>query len=464
MIDEPEATEATVPTEPALEDPQGPQPKAALNGSGAPAQVRGQMGIAVLMVLICLAMLAPLTASFNYQSRVDWQSAINVRDEVAARQIQRGSMQLSLLLFEIQRMVFNQKQFRDFMGNWDITQVAPYLMSVFGTPDGAEGLGALAGVDTSAFGELAIEGGSFEYRVYAESGKINVNCLAKQAKKGARNNPAGRTVESLEALMLPTIYNPLFEEEKADGQFYTRTQILQGMADYIDDDTLGFDLVKLRSTSGTERYRYSELHDPYQSRNGYLDSVEELHLVEGIDDDWMAAFGHELTTYGECKVNINFASAEQIALVIRHSVENQFRDKVEGENFLLKVMPLANYVVESREFSLFQDLDGFKEMVSKPDQFISPLAALGGDVEDNQNLPRIPEGIPVKIRPPQGEDSEEGSGGLTEVATVKPERTYTIEVITEVGAVTKRLTATYDMQYARSQTQGKGAWLYIRED
>lgn len=450
-----------------VEAPDGPelQPESEPQSqTDAEAPVRGQMGIAVLMVLVCLAMLAPFTASFNYQSRVDWQSAINVRDEVAARQVERGAMQLSLLLFEIQRMVFNQKQFRDFMGNWDITQVAPYLMSVFGTEDGAEGIGALTGFDTSAFGDLAIEGGSFEYRVYAESGKINVNCLGKQGKANARDNPAGRTVESLEALMLPTIYNPLFEEEKADGQYYTRAQILSAMADYVDDDVQRFDLVKLRSTSGTERYRYSELHDPYQARNGYLDSVEELHLIEGIDDDWMAAFSHELTTYGECKVNLNFASAEQIALVIRHSVQNQFRDKVEGENFLLKVMPLANYVIEMREFSLFQDLKAFKELVEKPDQFISPLAALGGDVEDNQNLPRIPEGIGVLVNPPQGQDSEDGSGGLSEVATVKPERTYTIEVITEVGAVTKRLTATYDMQYSRSQTQGKGAWLYIRED
>ncbi len=127
-------------------------------------------------------------------------------------------------------------------------------------------------------------------------------------------------------------------------------------------------------------------------------------------------------------------------------------------------MPLANYVVEVREFTLFQKLDDFKELVAKPDQFISPLAALGGEVEDTQNLPRIPEGIGVHVNPPGGKDSDEGSGGLSEVATVKPERTYTIEVITEVGAVTKRLTATYDMQYARSQTQGKGAWLYIRED
>ena len=75
---------------------------------GRDRNVAGGRGIAVLLVLACLAILAPFTASFNYQARVDWQSAVNVRDEVAARNIQRGAMQLSLLLFEIQRMVFNQ--------------------------------------------------------------------------------------------------------------------------------------------------------------------------------------------------------------------------------------------------------------------------------------------------------------------------------------------------------------------
>ena len=66
----------------------------------------GQHGIAVLLVLACLAVLAPFMATMGMQARVDWQSSINVRDEVAARQIQRGAMQLSLLLFEVQRMVF----------------------------------------------------------------------------------------------------------------------------------------------------------------------------------------------------------------------------------------------------------------------------------------------------------------------------------------------------------------------
>ncbi len=426
------------------------------------AMARGQHGVAVLLVVASLAILAPFIATFNYQARVDWQSAINVRDEVTARQIQRGSMQLSLLLFEVQRMVFNQRQFRDMVGSMDITQVAPYLMSVFGTADGAEGLGAFVGLDTSSLSELAIMGGTFEYRVMAESGKINVNCLSVQ--RDSKDNPAGRVTETVEALMLPGLYDPYFEEVKADGQFYTRSDIMRSMADYIDDDTYVFDLVRLRSSSSRpESYRYGQLYDPYRERNARMDSIDELHLVEGIDDDWMAAFSHELTVYGGCKVNLNFASAEQIALVLRHAVSDKDKYKTEGENFLLKTMPLANYIVESREFSLFKDLNAFKELAQQPDQFMSPLAALGGDAEEQQNLPRIPDGMEVRIQPGENK-SGDAWGGLTDVASVAPENVYRIEVITEVMAVKKRLTAVYDMKYQRAQSQGTGAWLYVREE
>lgn len=439
--------------------------------------MKSQQGVAVLLVVLCLAIIAPFTASFNYQARVDWQSAINVRDEVAARQVQRGATSLSLLLFEIQRMVFNQKQFRDMMGTMDITQVAPYLMSVFGTQDGAEGLGALVGLNTSALKDLALFEGSFEYRVAAESGKINVNCLSQQVADQEEDNPAGRTVETLEALMLPTLYDPYFEEEKADGQFYTRSDILMAMADYIDDDRNAFDLVRLRSGSRGEDYRYQQLFDPYQERNARLDSVEELHLVQGIDDDWMEAFGHELTVYGGCKVNLNFASAEQIALVIRHAVSEQDKFKTEGENFLLKTLPLANWVLEQREFSLFSKLEDFKEMIAKPDDFISPLAMLT-DADDPQNLPLIPEGIEVRVNHGKNEDGDEW-GGLEDLATVAPETVYRVEVITEFGAVQKRFVGVYDMNYVRANAptnqqstpsgapmpqQTKGAWLYLREE
>jgi len=282
-------------------------------------------------------------------------------------------------------------------------------------------------------------------------------------QKDDKDNPAGRVTETLEALMLPALYDPYFEEEKADGQYYTRSDILRNMADYIDDDFNVFDLVRLRSASSRpESYRYTQLFDPYRERNARLDSVDELHLVEGIDDDWMAAFGHELTVYGGCKVNLNFASAEQIALVLRHAVAGDDKWKTEGENFLIKTLPLANYLVESREFSLFKDLKAFKDMVAQPDQFMSPLAMMGTDADKSQSLPRIPEGMEVRVD--GGTKDGETWGGLTDVSTVSPENIYRVEVITEVGAVKKRLTAVYDMKYTRAQSQGQGAWLYLREE
>lgn len=424
-----------------------------------------EQGIALLMVLICLAIIMPFTASFNLDARVDWQSAVNTGDEVRARNVARGAMSLSLLLFELQRTVFNQKQFRDYMGTMDITQVAPYLMSVFGSEDGAEGLGALAGIDTSALKELSLGANlSFEVRVEAESGKINLNCISKSSD-GKKDTPRSRAVETLEALIEPSIFDPLFDEEKSDGERYDRQMILTAIVDWIDDDIRRFDLARLTQGGGPEPYRYTELSDAYQARNGRMDTLQELHLVEGIDDDWMAAFEGSLTVYGGCKINLNFASVDQMAWAIRYAVSANDKWKTEGDKYLTMVLPLANFVYQNRQWSLFKELEDFDKMVSKPEDYMASVPF--GDDEDQQDpssLPLVPTGIEIRTDSGKNQQTGDEYKGLKDIANVDNERVYRVEITTVVGAVRKRVVAVYDMEYARSQSSGKGAWLYFREE
>lgn len=419
-----------------------------------------ERGVALLMVLAALAVMIPFTATFNYDAKVDWQGSVNTSDKIKARNMQRGALRLSVLMFELQRMVFNQKQFREFVGGqMDITQVAPYLMSIFGSKDGAQALGDFVGLDASALGDLSLDGGGFEVRVEAESGRINVNCLNKSDSKGSKVQ--SQTATMLAQLMLPSLYNPLFEEEKSDGQVYRRTDVLSGIVDYIDDNRSSFDPLRMETGGGAERYRYTELYDPYQPRNARLDSLEELQLVEGVDDDWMAAFGDELTVYGSCKINVNFASARQIAAVLVHAVSGRDRWKTEGQEYFTMTLPLANFVVEARAFNLFEKLTDLKTLVGKPDQYMMPAFLMGDDADEQVN-PFVPDGLEVRVN--EGCRNDSCWGGLREVATVEPERYYRLEITTDVGAARTRVDAVYDMQYGRSNSAGKGAWLFFREE
>ncbi len=467
---DPDRTPPAAQDQPSASQPGASQPGARKRGKGAGRE----HGVAILMVLACLAVLMPFTAAFSYTTRVDWQAAINLRDEVTARNLNRGGLRLSLLLFELQRMVFNQKQFRSMMGTWDITQVAPYLMSAFGSKDGHEGISGLAGLDASTFKDLAIDNGSFEVRVEAESGKLNVNCVGKAGQ--GKDSPQARSVETLIAMLMPTLYDPLFDEEKADGQRYPRSTVIQAIVDYIDDDLKSYDMIRLQSGSSQERYRYTEIFDPYQPRNAPLDSIEELNLVEGVDDDIMMTFAADLTVYGSCKVNLNFASADQIALVLRHAATAEDKWKTEGDNFLLKTLPLARYIVDQRVLTLFADMKAFAEVAESPDKVAGPMAMLGQSGANSNamraaGMPKIPEGIKLRVEaggeaPKDGAEKkpEDVEGSVSDLATVAPERIYRIEIISEAGAVKKRLTAVYDMQFVRAQTKGTGAWIYYRED
>ncbi|MCA9583604.1 MAG: general secretion pathway protein GspK, partial [Myxococcales bacterium] len=94
-------------------------------------------------------------------------------------------------------------------------------------------------------------------------------------------------------------------------------EIISGLVDWWDTDTTRtvFDPGKATvTTGGGEDNPYARYDDPYQIKNAPFDSLEEIRLVHGINDDFWATFvepepgnpiSRKVTIYGSGSVNPN---------------------------------------------------------------------------------------------------------------------------------------------------------------
>src|SRR5205823_11139768 len=107
---------------------------------------------------------------------VDLEAAANARDTLRAEYLARSGMQLSRLLIKVQQSVLDKN--RQFIGDIQIADFAPYLMKAFGgESDERAGLGALLGIDVSQMKGMGVgRGATFDMAMTAEDGRLNINC------------------------------------------------------------------------------------------------------------------------------------------------------------------------------------------------------------------------------------------------------------------------------------------------
>ncbi len=77
--------------------------------------------------------------------------------------------------------------------------------------------------------------------------------------------------------------------------------------------------------AGSEDSYYQMLDTPYERKNAAFDSLEEVHLVRGISDDFWATFmepdpykpeSRVVTVWGQGKVNVNTANPQTVLSLI----------------------------------------------------------------------------------------------------------------------------------------------------
>ena len=329
----------------------------------APVQHRG---VALILVLTTIAILTAIGVDFSYSSRVSLKLAENLRDETRAYYMARSAVNLSRLLLHFQKQV-------DALGGQltgaiqgMLNKNQPAQKPLPGAPQtaGASSLGIrlweILPIDSNAFGALlsgSVEGlsmsaekpagepgppppragerpqvehsfgsfdGSFNTRIVDENSRINV--VGLNGLSGA----ARAAVIQLRAMMSDKKYDFIFDEEDANHDRATRDDVIIAMRDWIDVDETGSALDPTLPPDpfvngfSDENAAYDRYDPRYKAKNDKFDSLEELYMVRGVNDRFMAAFGDRLTVWPDInsKLNINTNDPAQMLTNILIAAQN----------------------------------------------------------------------------------------------------------------------------------------------
>jgi general secretion pathway protein K len=342
---------------------------------------RAASGVALIFVLTTIAILTAIGVDFAYNSRVNFELAVQSRDALRARNLAVSGMNMSRFLLHFQGQLdqvtstmggnivqmlmalmpsidptqlellcvearippqnclkslgatLNQNQGSSTPGGASVIQLWKVadkfnsnmvfnFLNSFPTPSEkkvALNMGASSGSSgipiEANFGEFS---GTFEMKLTDEDQKVNVQRLGGTPQTGGLPLV---TLLQLKGLVDNPKYDFMFNEEDANRDKVSRNDTFVALHDWVDPGQIGWALDPTLTTgqpftpgSGDKNGPYSRYKPRYKAKNARFDSVDELRMVYGVNDNFMAAFGDHLTVYSSLngKINVNTDNLEQL--------------------------------------------------------------------------------------------------------------------------------------------------------
>ncbi len=279
---------------------------------------KGERGVALIMVLAAIAIMIVMLAEFQDDAGAELASATATRDGVQAEYFARSAVNLTRLLIAAEPTMRSAiaplfMLMRQTPPQLPVWVYADRILAAFNDKESSQDFAGLAGIDLSLGKNLGLKGGRFEVVAVDEDAKINVNM------GGANAIAHIRLAQELMSKMAPIQYNPVFEQRDPNGNFNDRLTVCAALIDWADPDEQLYscDLTAAPSSNAVEDAWYQLLTKPYRRKNAPYDSLEELHMVRGVTDDFWSTFvdpdpsdprKREVTVWGQGAVNVNTAN------------------------------------------------------------------------------------------------------------------------------------------------------------
>ncbi len=364
-----------------------------------------ERGVALLMVLVGLAVLGLVSNEIRYNSIVEIRLATNQRDELRAYYLARSGIGLSRLMLKFQKQMDSIQipNIAGMLGDfaklldpsaaktpatkapgattpqpstmslqlWRMAKIDCYMLQQM-MPEEDPKKGGLAPKSSSGSGkkfdfddenpELAQAQakrqfggfeGCFTTTLSDEEEKINVS------KLNAPQLSAQVALVQTMAAFGDKKYEFLFEKEDSNRVKAVPTDIIIAMRDWLDEDETGTQINlsgqgdPLQKGFSDENYNYDKFDPRYRAKNAGFDSFDELYMIHGVNDRFMAAFGEKLTVFPDqnSKQNINTDDPVLLELAIKAIADPARPDPRLGDPLFIDA--LIKKIRTARVFAMF---------------------------------------------------------------------------------------------------------------
>lgn len=271
------------------------------------------------MVISCIAILSIVVLEFSKTSRIHLDQGVNIRDEYRAITMADTALIMTRACLDPKAWPGPMAQLQNRM---DLKRLCDLMLGIFVGGRVDLPFGGLS-VELEGIEGVGLASGSVEeIELTTESsyiGLAGLHCLGKRQAINCGSRTA--TVGRLRALLCEPEVAHIFEHEQADGHRYTREEIIGNLIDWVDDDDnriqidISGALVE-GAGEGEDAYLRSGDHD-FRSKDEPFDSIEELRLVRGVNDELFDFLKDKVSAHSSGKIDVNSASAEVIAAMLR---------------------------------------------------------------------------------------------------------------------------------------------------
>ena len=299
-----------------------------MSGTDGKAEPRG---IVLVAVVIVIAVLSAVAVDFMYSTRVSYEISANGARDVRARHMAKSGIR-------VLQSVMNSATLEDIPpGGGSLYRVE--------SRNGEEGW-------ELSIPSIAVGEGTLSVRIRDERSKVNLNALVDQ--KSNRVDFQVRT-QLLELFRLLGV-----AEEKSE-------LFVASLVNWLDREMRN--LENDQDPDGASAAHYAGLEEPYYIKDGTLDSLEEIRMIEGMDEEFFLAVGDYLTVYpGDKKVSFSTASklvmmatlkASRVSVRERRNMPKEIRDGV--------LERMAEAVIERRQKDRVVSLEDAKGILAQED-------------------------------------------------------------------------------------------------